>query len=130
MYGNRGGLDDHTGIIRRRFDAMRWVACRLEFRGWHRTPLIQPGRFTELFFLDEATAFAAGHGRVRSAGVRTIGGSWRSGGDPAGPGRCRRHRPQLHAERVGPEREDSGITRRLEDLPDGAFVLHEARRIS
>ena len=39
----------------------RWIACRLEFRGWHRSPLMQPGRFTELFFLDEATAFAAGH---------------------------------------------------------------------
>ena len=39
----------------------RWIGCRLSFRGWHREPLMQPGRFTELFFLDEATAFAAGH---------------------------------------------------------------------
>ena len=37
------------------------LGCRLEFKGWKRTRLLQPGRFTELFFLDEATAFAAGH---------------------------------------------------------------------
>jgi methylphosphotriester-DNA--protein-cysteine methyltransferase len=38
-----------------------WIACRLRFRGWHRSPSMQPGRFTELFFLDEATALGAGH---------------------------------------------------------------------
>ena len=38
----------------------RWIACRLEFRGRWR-PIMQPGRWTELFFLDEAAAFAAGH---------------------------------------------------------------------
>ena len=61
VYGNRGCLHDDTGRIRRRYAGKRWIACRLEFRGWHREPLLQPGRFTELFFLDEATAFAAGH---------------------------------------------------------------------
>ncbi len=61
VYGNRGCLHDAEGKIRRRFDGRRWIACRLEFRGWHREPLFQPGRFTELFLLDEATAFASGH---------------------------------------------------------------------
>ena len=61
VYGNRGCLHDERGRIRRRFNGKRWIACRLRFRGWHREPLLQPGRFTELFFLDEATAFAAGH---------------------------------------------------------------------
>ena len=61
VYGNRGCLHDAHGTIRRRFAGRRWIACRLAFRGWHRSPLLQPGRFTELFFLDEATAFAAGH---------------------------------------------------------------------
>jgi hypothetical protein len=61
VYGNRGCLHDDEGRIRRRFGVKRWIACRLRFRGWHRSPLLQPGRFTELFFLDEATAFAAGH---------------------------------------------------------------------
>ncbi len=61
VYGNRGCLHDAHGNIRRGFNGKRWIACRLEFRGWQRGPLMQPGRFTELFFLDEATALAAGH---------------------------------------------------------------------
>jgi hypothetical protein len=61
VYGNRGCLHDDEGRIRRRWATRRWIACRLEFRGWHREPLMQPGKFTELFFLDEAAAFAAGH---------------------------------------------------------------------
>ena len=61
VYGNRGCLHDDQGQIRRAYASRRWIACRLSFRGWHRAPLMQPGRFTELFFLDEATALAAGH---------------------------------------------------------------------
>ena len=61
VYGNRGCLHDDRGEIRRRFATRRWIACRLEFKGWRRKALLQPGRFTELFFLDEATALAAGH---------------------------------------------------------------------
>ena len=61
VYGNRGCLHDSSGRIRRRYPTKRWIACRLEFKGWQRGPLLQPGLFTELFFLDEATAFAAGH---------------------------------------------------------------------
>ena len=61
VYGNRGCLHDEGGRIRRRYAGKRWIACRLEFRGWRRRPLLQPGRFTELFFLDDATALAAGH---------------------------------------------------------------------
>jgi len=61
VYGNRGCLHDRDGRIRRRYAVKRWIACRLEFKGRRRKALLQPGRYTELFFLDEATAFAAGH---------------------------------------------------------------------
>jgi hypothetical protein len=61
LYGNRGNLHAPDGRIVRRYQVRRWIACALEFRGRRRHPLLQPGRFTELFFLDEATAFAAGH---------------------------------------------------------------------
>ena len=61
VYGNRGCLHDADGRVRRPWAVKRWIACRLEFKGRRRTQLLQPGRYTELFFLDEATGFAAGH---------------------------------------------------------------------
>ena len=46
VYGNRGCLHDAAGEIRRRYAVRRWIACRLEFRGRRRSPLLQPGRYT------------------------------------------------------------------------------------
>lgn len=60
LMGNRGCLHDDAGAIRRHHVGRRWIICRLSFKG-RRRPLMQPGRYTELFFLDEATALAAGH---------------------------------------------------------------------
>jgi hypothetical protein len=59
--GNRGGAihNDQREIVRP-FKNQRWITCVLEFRGRHRY-VMTPGRYTELFFLDEAVAFAAGH---------------------------------------------------------------------
>src|SRR6202046_2498085 len=58
--GNRGVLHDDQGRIKRAWQVKRWLVCVLEFRGRHRT-VMTPGSYTELFFLDEATALAAGH---------------------------------------------------------------------
>jgi hypothetical protein len=58
--GNRGCLHDDHQRIRRPFASRRWIICVLEFRGRYRT-VMTSGRYTELFFLDEATALAAGH---------------------------------------------------------------------
>jgi hypothetical protein len=60
LWGNRGVLHDPEGRIVRPWQVKRWIACRLEFKGWWHPPM-RPNRFTGLFFLDEATAFAAGH---------------------------------------------------------------------
>jgi len=60
LMGNRGCLHDADGIIRRAFTNRRWIVCVLDFKDRHRK-IMSPGRWTELFFLDEATAFAAGH---------------------------------------------------------------------
>ncbi|CAJ0880232.1 hypothetical protein R77567_03280 [Ralstonia sp. LMG 32965] len=59
--GNRGMLHDANGIIVRQWQRKAWVTCLLSYKGRNRKPLMQPGRYTELFFLDEATALAAGH---------------------------------------------------------------------
>ena len=60
LMGNRGILHDDAGHIVRSYQVRRWIACRTAFRGRHRQ-LLQAHSWTELFFLDEATAFAAGH---------------------------------------------------------------------
>jgi hypothetical protein len=128
VYGNRGCLHDDTGRIRRRYSGRRWIACRLEFRGWHRSALLQPGRFTELFFLDEATAFAAGHRpcalcrREDYVSFVEIWGELHPG--QVGADAIDR---QLHAERVDPDtRAQLHHEAALDELPDGAFVLEEA----
>ena len=125
VYGNRGCLHDDRGRIRRRYQVKRWIACRLEFRGWHRQPLMQPGRFTELFFLDEATALAAGHrpcALCRRADYDFLIEVWPSlhedqrGADAIDA--------QLHRERITPGSGERILhAASLDDLPDGTFVL-------
>jgi hypothetical protein len=115
VYGNRGCLHDADGRIRRRWATRRWIACRLEFKDWHRSPLMQPGKFTELFFLDEATAFAAGHRPCalcrRADYDRFLGLLGETGADAVD---LRLHGQRLHHHEA-----------RFGELPDGAFVLHE-----
>jgi len=61
MMGNRGGvLHNADREIVRAYKSRRWITCVLEFRGRHRV-VMSANRYTELFFLDEAVAFAAGH---------------------------------------------------------------------
>ncbi len=78
-YGNRGCLHDRNGrITDRKPPVDQWIICVLQFKNRRRT-LLQPGRFTELFFLDEATGFAAGHrpcGECRHADLRRFGAYW------------------------------------------------------
>ena len=125
VYGNRGCLHDADGQIRRRYNGKRWIACRLAFRGWLRRPLLQPGRFTELFFLDDATALAAGHrpcALCRRDDYVRFGAAWRAV-HPAARG-ADEIDEQLHAERVAPgTRSQLHRGARLGELPDGAFVL-------
>lgn len=60
--GNRGCLHDSTGRIRRKSASRSWITCTLRERpDWGRHPFPAPGRWTPLFFLDEAVASAAGH---------------------------------------------------------------------
>ena len=60
LFGNRGSLLNAKREFVRRFQLKRWICCVLEFKS-RRHPVMTPGFYTELFFLDEATALAAGH---------------------------------------------------------------------
>ena len=130
VYGNRGCLHDAEGRIRRRFAVRRWIACRLVFKDWHRAPLLQPGRFTELFFLDEATAFAAGHrpcALCRREDYDRFTTLW---ADLHGERGADTIDERLHAERVDPATRAHRLhAADLDELPDGAFVLDESPKL-
>jgi hypothetical protein len=58
--GNRGCVVDSQERVVRHHSSALWIICQTQFRGW-RWPLARPGKWTPLFFLDEAVALAAGH---------------------------------------------------------------------
>jgi hypothetical protein len=120
VFGNRGCLHDAEGRIRRTHATRRWIACRLRYKDWRRARLLQPGRYTELFFLDEATALAAGHRPCalcrRADYERFLALTGAGGADDADA--------RLHAERLDGRARRTHAAR-WRDVPDGAFVLHD-----
>jgi hypothetical protein len=124
--GNRGRLHDEHGRVRRAWQVERWLVCVLQFRGRQRR-VMRPGYYTELFFLDEATALAAGHRpcfecrRERHHAFREAFTSiWTDGEPPHSVGEIDH---QLHAERVAADGSKRTHAADLCDLPDGTFLL-------
>jgi hypothetical protein len=125
LMGNRGILHDDAGHIVRSYQVRRWIACRTAFRGRHRQ-LLQPHSWTELFFLDEATAFAAGHrpcAECRHADYQRFKEAWAVGvGAPNGADEMD---AVLHADRlegrVAHQRKRT-YWEQLATLPEGAFI--------
>ena len=130
LMGNRGCIhnaDRTLGVTRWR--TKMWIACVLDWGGRKRD-VMPPGRWTALFFLDEATALAAGHrpcGYCRRADHRWFGESWRAAHGLAVRPYAWEMDIKLHAERV--DRKRTKLTRPaiLGDLPDGAMVVHDGR---
>jgi hypothetical protein len=133
LMGNRGCLHDKRGRIRRLYQTQRWIICRLAFKDRRRT-IMAPGRYTELFFLDEATALAAGHRpcaecmRPRFELFRTL---WAA----ANPELAGILKPSaavldavLHGERITADNRKVRFPARLGDLPDGVFVTGDDDR--
>ena len=127
MMGNRGVLHDTEGRILRPWRLKQWLICVLEFRGRHRT-VMAPNRYTELFFLDEATGLAAGHrpcyecrrGRFVAFRDALAAGNLRNTASVAT--KVKMIDDQLHDERVGPDRSKRTYTATLDELPDGVLV--------
>src|SRR4051812_1964028 len=121
--GNRGVLHDEEGRIRRAWQLKRWIVCVLEFKGRKRR-VMTPGHYTELFFLDEATALAAGH-RPCAECQRVRFNSFRRAlaGADAPLDSAVAIDDQLHAERITPERSKRTYSAKVGELPNGVFVL-------
>jgi hypothetical protein len=119
LMGNRGVIHGDDGEQVREWQVRRWIACRLEFKG-RRRPVRQPRRWTELFFLDEATAIAAGHrpcAECRREDYRRWQAAW-----PRSEAKADAMDLVLHADRLGPR-----VTARAPDLPAGVMVEHDGR---
>ncbi len=118
--GNRGSIHRDRTIVRS-WQVRRWITCVLEFKGWL-APKWEPGRWTPLFFWDEAVALAAGHrpcALCRRGDFNSWLDAWASAfGERPGADTMDR---RLHAERL-----DGTAQRRRQmpwrDLPTATFV--------
>lgn len=118
--GNRGSLHRGHEVVRP-WQGRRWITCALAFKGWV-APRWEPGRYTALFFWDEAVALAAGH-RPCALCRRDDFTRWMDGWEAATGGRPGVDAVDrvLHAERV--EGRAPRLHRRpWQDLPAGAYV--------
>jgi hypothetical protein len=122
--GNRGILHDGNRAIVRYSQHRRWLVCTLEYRG-RRRQIMAPGRYTELFFLDEAVALAAGHrpcAECRRDAYNLFRWAWQKAQSLPAPLSADEIDRALHAERSRPRGRRSLPGYRLPDLPDGVFV--------
>jgi hypothetical protein len=124
--GNRGIIHDPATrtLLTRRWASQAWLTCVCEFRGRRRE--VMGGRsWTELFFLDEATALAAGHRPCffcRRRDAIRFRAAWEEGNGVARV-RARDIDAVLHRERLsGGEKRLHPCTTPFEELPDGAMV--------
>jgi hypothetical protein len=125
FFGNRGNLHDERQAIVRLWKSKAWVTCLLQFKG-RRRRLMQPGRYTELFFLDEAVALAAGHrpcGECRRHDLEHFKRAWAAavGGQDTLSDMDRR----LHLDRLGPDRRKRIFTETCALLPEGTYIERE-----
>jgi len=125
LMGNRGCLHhpDRT-LDAARWRSKLWICCVLDWQGRKRDPM-PPGRWTALFFLDEATALAAGHrpcGYCRRPEFLDFAGAWgearRLGRRPA----AREMDSVLHRERVDRARRQLTHRAPAGELPDGVMI--------
>src|ERR1700744_5495319 len=123
--GNRGIIHDPVTktLLRKRWSCPAWLICVIEFRGRRRK--VMGGRsWTELFFLDEATAFAAGHRPCfycRRDDADRFRAAWEKGngtGDVMAP----EIDAVLHRERLASGKKLHPLPMEIERLPDGTMV--------
>ncbi len=130
MFGNRGGcMHRDQKLVGRPWTNQRWICCVLDFKERHREVMAE-NRYTELFFLDEATAFAAGHRpcmECRRADANRFIEAWSQAHLGGQRLKTISHLDEIaHRERVDPATNRQMTSRvRLSTVPDGAFVTLE-----
>jgi hypothetical protein len=123
--GNRGIIHDPATktLLKRRWSTDAWITCVLEFRG-RRRKVMERRSWTELFFLDEATSFAAGHRPCfycRREDANRFRAAWAKG-NRMGEVRAPEMDAALHRERLASGKKLHPLPRAMEKLPDGTMV--------
>jgi hypothetical protein len=124
--GNRGIIHDPATktLLKKRWSSPAWITCVCEFRGWRRQVMARRS-WTELFFLDEATAFAAGHRPCffcRRDDANRFRAAWQQGNGVTDI-RAREMDAVLHRERLERGKKRLHPLRGpLAELPDGVMV--------
>jgi hypothetical protein len=124
LTGNRGVLNNDRGEIVRQSRGRRWITCLLAFRDRHRV-VMTPRRYTNLFFLDDATALAAGHrpcGECRNADYQRFRHCWAVAHMIPTPPGADAMDDVLHHERAPWGARRRTESQDAETLPDGVFV--------
>ena len=124
--GNRGILhDEHRQLGRARWRHPHWIICKTEFKNRHRV-VMTPRRYTELFFVDEAVALAAGHRPCAECRRTEYNAYLTAIADITGQRRLQANEldKRLHQERLSDQRRQRTHKVRLADLPDGVFIRH------
>lgn len=130
--GNRGILHNEQQQIVAPWRHKAWVTCRLEFKGRKRN-IFGPRSYSELFFLDEATAFSAGHrpcGECQREKYKLFKAAWCA----ANQNLIRTPSPiiaqldkHLHIDRAITGGKKVTYTEKLRNLPDGVFIKFEEK---
>lgn len=128
--GNRGIIHDVASktLLNRRWSNKAWITCTLSDRGRWRAVMGQRS-WTELFFLDEAVALAAGHRpcfACRRASAEAFRAAWAQAQKLHAPPSAPAMDAILHSERLDHRRKRiHPLTMSIVDLPDGAAVVHD-----
>ena len=120
--GNRGCLHNEAKTVMHRSKRDAWVTCMLDFKNRKRS-LMSPGQYTELFFLDEATALAAGHrpcAECRRARYSEFLYAWGAANCPGETVKASDMDARLKRERTAESRVQVAD---LKGLPDGVMVM-------
>jgi hypothetical protein len=142
VMGNRGILHDAEQRVVKRWTTTAWVACDPKFQGMSRKPLFSPNRYSELFFLDEATALSAGHrpcAYCQRGKFDAFKAAWAKCAEPPLDSttlRIKEVDAELHCQRVSRGVQKITFQARVGSLANGtmievdggAFLLHRGRR--
>ncbi|MBL0025502.1 MAG: hypothetical protein IPO98_11135 [Saprospiraceae bacterium] len=122
LMGNRGLLHNERQEIIRPWQLKRWIICVLDFKGRQRNVMTK-GRYTELFFTDEATALSAGHrpcAECQRDKLSLFKKYWTAANGISIKSLTEMD-DYLHEERINPVKQEII----LRELPDGVFIEYK-----